>query len=140
MKKFIVSAISFLFAFMLFAPAVSTVSAGYDPGKVMEATDYGPFKGDNGKNTDEKIKSFFGAAMSIVTLIVVGVLIYSGVMFATAAGDDGKIGKAQKTATYAIVGLIVSFVAGLIVRFVLNNILEVDSANSGSNQPSVQEL
>ncbi len=97
---------------------------GYDPEKILDATRVGP-NNDQYKKPDDAIKKFLNGSLAIITLLVVGILIYAGVMFATAAGDDGKIQKAQKTATYAIVGLIIAFLAGLIVRFILNNILGV---------------
>ena len=105
--------------------STTTGNAGFDPAKIIDATKVGPNNDDQYKNPDEAIKKFLNGSLAIITLLVVAILIYSGVMFATAAGDDSKIQKAQKTATYAIVGLIIAFLAGLIIRFILNNVLGV---------------
>lgn len=64
---------------------------------------------------------YMGTALTFITLLSVGFVIYAGVLYVTSAGDDTKVKKAQGTMTYAIIGLIVSFVAGVIVRLVLSN-------------------
>ncbi len=100
-------------------------NVGYDPAKIIDATKVGPNNDEQYKNPDEAIKRFLNGSLAIITLLVVAILIFAGVLFATAAGDDSKIQKAQKTATYAIVGLVIAFLAGLIIRFILNNVLGV---------------
>jgi len=69
------------------------------------------------------IKKALDLAISLAALIAVGMLIYSGILYITAAGDDGKIEKATKGITYAVIGLIISFISVIIVQFVMKNIL-----------------
>lgn len=97
---------------------------GYDPSAVLQVTQYGEYANEE-VDPVAKAQSLFGAAMTLVTLIVVAILIYAGFLYATASGDDSKIEKAGKTATYAVVGLIVAFVAGLITKYVLQHVLGV---------------
>ena len=61
--------------------------------------------------------------ISLSALIAVAVLIYSGLQYILASGDEGKVEKATKGITYAIVGLVICFVAVLIVNFVLTRLL-----------------
>jgi len=61
-----------------------------------------------------------GAALLAVVFLVV-----AGFMYITANGDETKIGKATKTLTFALVGLIVCFVAVLLVNFVLKQFLDI---------------
>lgn len=62
-------------------------------------------------------------AVGLAALVCVGILIYSGYMYITAAGDEGKVSTATKSLTYAIVGLVICFIAVILVRFVLSRIL-----------------
>jgi Na+-driven multidrug efflux pump len=63
-------------------------------------------------------------AIFLAALVCVVVLIASGYSYITAAGDEQKIEKATKTLTYAIVGLVICFIAVILVQFVLRNVLE----------------
>ncbi len=54
--------------------------------------------------------------------VAVAVLIFNAYLYITASGDEGKVVKATKGITYAIVGLIVAAVAFLIVNFVIDAI------------------
>lgn len=66
----------------------------------------------------------WGLGFAIVVAVVV--IIVAGYMYITAAGDEAKIKKATTTLTWAIVGLIVAFLALLLVRFVMSNFLGVN--------------
>ena len=55
-------------------------------------------------------------------IVAAAILIFNGFMYITASGDEGKIQKATKGITYAIVGLIIAAVAFLIVNFVVQQI------------------
>lgn len=52
-------------------------------------------------------------------LVAVALIVVSGYMFMTAAGDPEKIEKAQKALTAAIVGMIIVFLARVIIGFVI---------------------
>ena len=73
----------------------------------------------------------FGIA--IAALVCVAVLIGSGYMYITSAGDEEKVRKAGKSITYAIIGLIVCFIAALLVEFVLVEILSVGGGGNNTN-------
>lgn len=62
-------------------------------------------------------------AIGIAAVLSVVILIASGYMYITAAGDEGKIEKATKTLTWAIVGLVVCFISVILVEFVLKKII-----------------
>lgn len=62
-------------------------------------------------------------AIGLAALVCVVVLIASGYLYITAAGDEGKVEKATKSLTYAIVGLVVCFISVILVRFVIDNVL-----------------
>ena len=131
-KKVVVSVLATILAIPVFLTAVMPVMAEDGGGNDNTGngaswigwTKVGAYKDqtDPSKIIQQDIlNGIFG----FVVLISVSMLIYAGFVFATAAGDDGKITKAQKSATYAVVGLIVAFVAGLIVRWVMKTILGI---------------
>jgi len=56
-------------------------------------------------------------------LVAVIILVYGAFLFITAGGDDQKIETGHKTITAAIVGLIIVFIANVIIRFVIDKVL-----------------
>ena len=80
---------------------------------------------DGGVQTNllDWIGGVINIAVGLAALVCVGILIYSGYLYITAAGDGNKVSTATKSLTYAIVGLVICFIAVILVRFVLNTIL-----------------
>ena len=70
------------------------------------------------------VQSAINLAIGIAGLIAVGFLVYSGIQYIVAAGDESKVEKATKGITYAVVGLIVCFISVLIVNFVIDKVLK----------------
>jgi len=60
----------------------------------------------------------FAAVLAVIMLIV------AGFIYITANGNENNIKKATTTLTFAIVGLVVCFIAVLLVNFVLKTFLE----------------
>ena len=56
---------------------------------------------------------FLVGALSTVMIIV------GGIFYVISNGDSGKIARAKNTITYAVVGLVVAFVAFAIVNWVI---------------------
>lgn len=65
-------------------------------------------------------------AIILSALIAVGILVFSGIQYIVASGDESKIEKATKGITYSIIGLVIAFIATLIVRFVMSRLLGVN--------------
>lgn len=59
-----------------------------------------------------------GVIMFIAALVFGGMLLYSAFMVITAGGNPENIDTAKKTATYAIIGLVVMFMAYTFVRLI----------------------
>lgn len=77
-----------------------------------------------GGNLLDFIKRALTLAITLSALIAVAYLVYSGVQYIIAAGDDSKIEKATKGITYSVVGLVVCFISALIVNYILTNLLK----------------
>ena len=75
--------------------------------------------------TDTEVTGF-GKLASDIVLILTGVafaisiifIIIAGIKIVTASGDEKKLASAQSTLTYAIIGLVVTILAFVIVRLV----------------------
>jgi type IV secretory pathway VirB2 component (pilin) len=73
------------------------------------------------------MKTFFSDVQGIINLIVlfssviaVVMIIISGYTLITSTGDPEKIEQGQKTLTAAIVGLLIVWVAGLVIKTILS--------------------
>lgn len=73
---------------------------------------------------DSKVVFLLNGAVGFSALVAVVILIASGYMFITSSGDPEKIEKAQKGVTAAIVGMVIVFLARMIIGFVLTAILK----------------
>ena len=69
--------------------------------------------------------------IALAGVVAAAVLIMNGFMYITASGDEGKIQKATKGITYAIIGLIIAAIAFLIVNFVANQLADVEVDSMG---------
>lgn len=57
--------------------------------------------------------------LGFITIVAVLMLIWGGIQYLTAAGDEGAVEKAKHTITYAVLGLIVVGIAYAIVQVVV---------------------
>lgn len=80
--------------------------------------------GKEGEGLVQLVTDLLNSVVGVVALIAVVMLIWNGVQYITAGGDDGKVEKATKGITNAVIGLVIAFIAGLIVRFVISTILQ----------------
>lgn len=81
-------------------------------------TDSAVCKDQNAKPSD-LIKNIVNTLLYVVGAISVVMLVVGGIMYSTSAGDSGRVTKAKNTVTYAVIGLVVSFLAFAIVQFVV---------------------
>lgn len=71
------------------------------------------------------VEKIIGWALGILVLVSVAMIIYGGFKMVTSGGDSEKFGQGQQMVLYAIIGLIVAFLAWAIVNFVLGSVLNV---------------
>lgn len=69
------------------------------------------------------IQKVLNFAIGFAVVVCVVILIFAGYQYMTAGGDENKISTATKSLTWAIVGLVVCFIAVLLVKFVGDTIL-----------------
>lgn len=61
----------------------------------------------------------FAAVLAVIMIIV------SGFQFITAFGDEKKIQKATSSLIFAIVGMVLVFIAPLVIQFIIDNFLVI---------------
>lgn len=69
------------------------------------------------------IQGSLNLVIALSALITVGMLVYSGFRFIASGGDEKKIEDAQKVLVYSLIGLIIVFIAPMMIRFILTNLL-----------------
>lgn len=60
------------------------------------------------------------AAAWFITIVSTLVILYGGFMFMTAGDDEEAVGKARKTITWAVVGIVVALLAFTVPNIVVN--------------------
>lgn len=75
------------------------------------------------ENLEEFINFALDFFMSVAVLVAVVFIVVTGFTYILSFGDEGKIQKANKALVYIIVGLAVSLIAPLVIRFLLDQIM-----------------
>lgn len=70
-----------------------------------------------------KAGQIIGLALSFVGVIFLVLMIYAGIMWMTAQGNDQQVGKAKNLLINAIIGLVIVFAAYAITTFIGSEIL-----------------
>ena len=65
------------------------------------------------------IPNITNTLLTAAGIIAVIMIIVGGIMYSLSAGDSKKAGTAKDTILYAVVGLVITLLAGAIVNFVL---------------------
>ncbi len=72
--------------------------------------------------TIQKVQFVINVAINASALVAVVVMIYGGYLMIVAAGDSDQIQKGEQTITSGIIGLIIVFIAKLIIQFVIDRL------------------
>ena len=72
-----------------------------------------------GENAKKIIGTIVNTLLFLVGVTSVIVIIIGGIMYTTSGGDSGGVTKAKNTILYAVVGLVVAFMAFAIVNWVV---------------------
>lgn len=72
-----------------------------------------------GGSIDKILKAVVQIISVLAGVITVIMIVISGIKFATSGGDSSKVASARSSLMYALVGLVVTVLAQVIVRFVL---------------------
>jgi hypothetical protein len=136
MKKLVIKKISALIiTAFLFITLVQTVQAAttakqnFSVGLTNTAANMGYSTRDD--SITEKIGLYLKIFLSFLGVIFLGLTLYAGYLWMTAAGEKEKVAEAQKTLKAAIIGLIIVVTAYTLTSFIS---YELDAGVSGGNQ------
>jgi len=79
--------------------------------------------GTKGETVDSFLKTLINTLLYIVGILAVIMIIAGGIMYVISAGDSNKVGRAKNMLLYAVVGLVVAFLAYAIVNWVLGELI-----------------
>jgi len=88
-----------------------------------------PSVGDEDTPLLEWVVDLLRYVIGLGGLVAAAVLIGNGFLYMTAGGDEGKIEKATKGITYAIIGLVIAAISFMVVNYVANEIIGGDFGN-----------
>lgn len=77
--------------------------------------------------------TIISAALSLVGILFLLLMVYSGYLWMTARGDEQQVEKAQKIIRGTVIGLVITLSAYAITLFITTRLL---SGGTGSTQPS----
>jgi ABC-type Fe3+ transport system permease subunit len=120
LKLFLASLTIAIFGAVAVVPATTTYAL--DPlGDICSSPDSA--SNEVCKNKDDDAMKLIGVAINALLFIVgalaVVMIIYGGIRYTTSAGNTSAITAAKNTILYAVVGLVVSFLAYAVVNWVL---------------------
>lgn len=121
---------AFVFALVaVFTPVTPSVNAA-ECGEATEGIQagIGCARGDDTPanlftGEDSIFKTIVNVLLFLIGAISVIMLIYGGIRYTTSGGNSANVTAAKNTILYAIIGLIIAFLAFAIVNFVLDGVL-----------------
>lgn len=120
LKKISIAALT-LFSSVFFA-STALAQAG-----LSKLKDVAGAAGVPGVGTSATLPSIIGSliqqALGMVGILLVVLIIYGGLMWMTAGGNDEKVAKGKKVLTNAVIGIVIIFGAYAITEFVLTSVL-----------------
>lgn len=87
--------------------------------------------GGTGSDLPTLIGRLISGFLGILGIILVGLVIYAGILYMTAAGDNDKVKKAKTLLTQAVIGIIIIVAAYSISAFVIGQITTVATGVAG---------
>ena len=125
-KKLAAIFAAFVLTFAALAVPVATVSAQGQDGAVQEGINSARGDGVPGEDLFDGDDSIFRTIVNILLFIIgaicVIMLIWGGIRYTTSGGNSASVTAAKNTIMYAIIGLIIAFLAFAIVNWVLGAI------------------
>ncbi len=86
--------------------------------------DLSPLVGTSYENLQEFLYFLINYAITISAIVAVVSLIISGFKYILSFGDEKKIKAATSSIIYSLIGLVLVFVAPVVIKFVINTLLK----------------
>jgi cytochrome bd-type quinol oxidase subunit 2 len=115
---------------VLLFSSVSLAFAQLDVGEILDG-----FEGTGG-SLSGFIVIILNWLIGFAGVICVVMIIVGGYSYMTAGGDESKVKDASKTLTNAIIGLVICFIAVILVNYVLENFLTPNTPPTPTPPPA----
>ncbi len=127
MKKIIVTTFILLFFCLFFVPQISlaqsynfTENSGLD-----SAAQTAGYETADSRSVEDYISLVISIILSLLGVIFLALMMYGGIIWMTAAGNDEKVKKAKDLIIQALIGLVIVLSAYAISYFVLNQLINL---------------
>ncbi len=108
-----------VFGTLALAPVAPTYALDPLQDVCSSGTDSAICKSRGTDDANKLIGTLVNTLLFVVGTLSVIMIIVGGILYVISSGDAGKVAKAKNTIVYAIVGLVVAFVAFALVNWVL---------------------
>jgi hypothetical protein len=125
MKKLAVFVTSLIWAVSLVA-VPTLVGAQTD----IFGVNYGASTGLGQQDPRETVANIIQIALSFLGIVAVVIVLWGGVLWMTAAGNDDKVAQAKKVLFSGLIGLIIILSAYAITQFVVNQLVSATGSNA----------
>ncbi len=126
MKKILSIIFSLLFIFTLVPIVQAGLNDAFGNGSIQEVVGQrAGFDTSSENDLESSISNIITLVLSFIGIIFLALLIYGGVNWMTAGGNDEKVTQSKKLIKQAIIGIIVVLGAYTITYFILNNLTEI---------------
>lgn len=104
------------------------------PAAVLEANNCSGTSGSTSRDVRNVIIDISNALIGVLSVVAVIVIVVGGVRYMTSAGDASKLQKAKSTIIYAVIGLIICALAGVLVNSVVKAVVRAETAGTYASQ------
>jgi hypothetical protein len=101
-------------------PVSNTAAAGALDNVCEDNTDSAVCKNKDSITTASLVSTIVNALLYLVGVVSVVMIIFGGIQFTTSQGNSANVAKAKNTITYAVIGLVVAFLAYAIINWVFD--------------------
>lgn len=149
-KKIITAVLVFVCAFNSFSFIVlasdtnyglnTTIKAGDgDKSVLTKAFSINAIGGDAGAFLSTRLGSIIGTLLSFLGVIFMALVLYGGILWMTARGNESQVDKAKELLVNAIIGLIIVLAAYAITAFVGGALTDVQPATDATTQTATPQ-
>ncbi len=123
MKRYFFSALLLFVATIVCLPAVVSAESAID--KAISGTEALAGKSglESGEEPEEVVGRILNAVIGVLGTIAVGLIVYAGGLWITAAGNEDNVTKAKTLIKQVVVGIIIVGMAYAITAFIISIVL-----------------
>src|SRR3989338_8955891 len=114
--------IKYLLFFFSFLPVIAKAQGLGDASKNLQDVGGQAFGSASSNDLPTIVGSIINISLTLIGMIFVILLVYSGFIWMTAAGNEEKVSKAKDTIRRSIIGIIIIVASYAIADFVITNL------------------